>query len=91
MYFAYGHVYLSMILSQYVPPSPSATISTSLYVCVSVAALQMDSKASERLCIKTKVTQCQYREARFEPRSGGASFDNIFPSEYPPTCQERDT
>lgn len=84
-------MYVSVTLSSHSTLSFRHYIHESfLYVRISVAALQMDSKASERLCIKSKVTQCQYGEAGFEPRSGGASFDNTFPSEYPPTYQEQD-
>ena len=31
IYFAYGNVYVSMLLPQFVPPSPSLTMSTSLF------------------------------------------------------------
>ena len=40
---AYGNVYVLMPLFQLVPPSPSPTVSKNLlYVCVSIAALQID-------------------------------------------------
>ena len=31
IYFTYSNVYVSMLLSQFIPPSPSPTISTSLF------------------------------------------------------------
>ena len=31
VYFTYGNVYVSMLLSQFVPPSPSSAVSTSLF------------------------------------------------------------
>ena len=45
-YFTYGNVYVSILLSPYIPPSPSSTCPLSmsvLYVCVSIAALQIGS------------------------------------------------
>ena len=42
--FTHGSVYMSMLLSQFIPPSPSPCFHESvLYVCISTAALQMDS------------------------------------------------
>ena len=42
--FTYGRVYVSMLPSQFVPPSPSHCVQTSvLYVCISTAALQIGS------------------------------------------------
>ena len=39
-----GSVYVLMLLSQFIPPSPSLTVSASvLYVCVSIPALQIGS------------------------------------------------
>lgn len=46
------------------------------------------SKGSQRLCIASKVTQCQCEKPGFESGSGGASLDKTFPSEHSPTCQE---
>ena len=48
IYFIYGNVYVSMLLSQCVPPSPSLAVSRSLFpiVCVSFAALQIGSSVS---------------------------------------------
>ena len=43
IYCIYGSVYVSMLFSQFVPPSPSPTVSTSLFsVFVSIAALQIE-------------------------------------------------
>ena len=40
IYFTYGNVYVSVLLSQIIPPSPSSAVSKSLVcVCVSIAAL----------------------------------------------------
>ena len=43
--FTYGNIYVSILLSQFVPAFPSLTVSRSLfsYVCLSIAALQMGS------------------------------------------------
>ena len=42
--FAYGNVYVSVLLSQITQPSPFPTVSKSvLYVCISQAALKIDS------------------------------------------------
>ena len=44
IHFTYGNAYVSMLLSQFVPPSPSPMCPESvLYVCVSVAALHVGS------------------------------------------------
>ena len=44
VYFTYGNVYITTLLSQFVPPSPSHTVCKSvLYVCISTAALQTGS------------------------------------------------
>ena len=47
IYFTYGNVYVSMLLSQFVPPSSCLTMSTSLFsnFCISIAVLQIDSSA----------------------------------------------
>ena len=43
--FTCGNVYVFILFSQCDPPSPSPTVATSsvLYVCVSIAALQIGS------------------------------------------------
>ena len=41
--FTHGNVYVSVLLSQFVPPFPSPTVSTCLCVCVSIPALQIGS------------------------------------------------
>ena len=44
IYFTYGYVYVSMLRSQFVPPSHSPAVSTVLFlVCVSTAALNIRS------------------------------------------------
>ena len=44
LYFTYVNLYVSTLLSQFIPPSPSPTESTSvLYVCISIPALQIGS------------------------------------------------
>ena len=45
VYFTYGNTYVSRLLSQFIPLSPSPAVSTSLFsiVCVSIAVLQIDS------------------------------------------------
>ena len=44
LYFTYDNVYISVLLSQFIPPSASPTVSTGV-LCVSVAALQIGSSA----------------------------------------------
>ena len=42
--FTYGNVYVSMLLSHFIPPSPSLTVSTVLFsVCISIASLRIGS------------------------------------------------
>ena len=45
IYFIHGKVHMSMLLSQFIPPSPSPSGSTCLflYVCISIPALEMGS------------------------------------------------
>ena len=38
IYLAHGSVYMSMLLSQFIPPSPSSAVSI-LYICVSIPPL----------------------------------------------------
>ena len=42
-YFTYDNVYILMLLSQFIPPSPSHRVKSVLYVCVSIAVLQIGS------------------------------------------------
>ena len=50
IYFTYGNVNVSVLLSQFILPSPSPTESTSLlsvlYICISIAARQIGSSVS---------------------------------------------
>ena len=44
IYFMYGNTYISMLLSQFIPPSPSPAVSKFvLHVCISIPALQIGS------------------------------------------------
>ena len=46
----YGYVYIYMLLSPNIPPSPSSLLhhvhKSGLYVCVSIIALQVDSSVA---------------------------------------------
>lgn len=43
VYLTYGSIYVSMLLSQFIPPSPCPSASTILHVCVSIPALHIGS------------------------------------------------
>ena len=43
IYFTYGSVYMSVLISQFIPPSPSPSVSTRLCICISIPAQQICS------------------------------------------------
>ena len=59
IYYTYGNVYVSIVLPQFVPPSPSPTVSTCLvfYVCISATPLQIGSSVPSfyipYICVNT--------------------------------------
>ena len=69
IYFAYGNTHVSVLLSQFVPPSPSLAVSISLFpVFVSTPALQIGSPVTIFLATKrSKFESIELRWMNLEP------------------------
>ena len=69
IYFAYGNTHVSVLLSQFVPPSPSLAVSISLFsVFVSTPALQIGSPVTIFLATKrSKFESVELRWMNLEP------------------------
>ena len=50
--FTHGRVFMSILISQFVPPSPFPTVSPILYVCISIPALQIGSSVPSHVPLK---------------------------------------